>query len=134
MHLRTVKVTLGQPYTELAMKQLGLDVESLEHLLWDRILNRELLRSGKPIVVDKTPQNSFVWQRLNKAWPDARYIFLLRNPASVVASQARARPEKPLEDHIRNTEKYVRAIESARAELSGSPSGTRTWSRTRRSC
>lgn len=119
MHLRTIRVSFDQPYTELAMKQLGLDVDSLEHLLWDRILHRELVRSGKSIVVDKTPGNSFIWKRLDSAWPDARFIFLLRNPASVVASQARARPDKPLEAHIRNTAKYVRNIEAARAELSG---------------
>lgn len=119
MHLRTVKVSFSQPYTELSMKQLGLTERSLEHLLWDRVLHRELVRSGKRIVVDKTPGNAHIWARLHEAWPEARFIFLQRNPASMIASMERARPDLPVENHVRLISKYVAAIDAARAALPG---------------
>ncbi len=119
MHLRTIRVTLEQRYSALAVKELGLDVEKMEYLLWDRILHRELVRSGKRLIVDKTPGNADVWQRLAKAWPEARYIFLVRHPGAIIASLARARPKTPIEDHTRLITKYVRQIEAARAALPG---------------
>ena len=42
------------------MKELGLDPARAEHLLWDRILHRELTASGKSIIADKTPNTVFM--------------------------------------------------------------------------
>src|SRR5205085_1008583 len=72
----------------------GLEVEEVEHLLWDRLLHRELVRSGKQVIVDKVPSNVLMWQRLARAWPAARFIFLLRHPASVLASALEAGPDR----------------------------------------
>ena len=86
LHLRTLQVRLGREFTATAMAELGLDHDELEHLLWDRVLHRELYRSGKEIVVDKTPANVLRWQRIARAWPEARYLFLLRHPGAIAES------------------------------------------------
>ncbi|WP_320782877.1 sulfotransferase [Streptomyces sp. CRN 30] len=86
MHLRTLRVHLSRPFTSKAMRALELDREELEHVLWDRVLHLELVRSGKDLIVDKTPANALVWPRLNRCWPEARRIVLLRHPGAVVAS------------------------------------------------
>ena len=69
------------------MKEMGLDAEGLRYLLWDRLLERELSSSGKPVVVDKTPNNVFIADKLRECWPDARFIFLLRHPAAIAESR-----------------------------------------------
>ena len=88
LHLQTIEVRLTQFYTRTAMDGLDLDTAELEHLLWDRLLHRELERSGKRIIVEKTPGNVFGWRRLRRCWPDARFVFLLRHPASILESMA----------------------------------------------
>src|SRR5262249_35864728 len=45
MHLRTVHVRMSREFTADAMKELALDKEELEHVLWDRVLHLELSRS-----------------------------------------------------------------------------------------
>lgn len=119
MHLRTLSVDLTKPYTQKAMTQLDLDQRELEYLLWDRILHRELVRSGKQIIVDKTPGNAGVWERLHEGWPEARYIFLLRHPASMVSSLINNRPDRELEATVREVRGYVDAVEAARNGLPG---------------
>ncbi|GCB44616.1 hypothetical protein SNL152K_1905 [Streptomyces sp. NL15-2K] len=119
MHLRTLSVDLTKPYTQKAMTQLDLDQRELEYLLRDRILHRELARSGKQIIVDKTPGNAGVWERLREGWPKARYIFLLRHPASMVSSLINNRPDRDLEATVREVRMYVEAVEAARGGLDG---------------
>ncbi|WKX14567.2 sulfotransferase [Streptomyces sp. NL15-2K] len=92
MHLRTLHVELTRDFTAEAMKALELDKEELEHVLWDRVLHLELTRSGKDVIVDKTPANTLIWPRLRRCWPDARHIVLLRHPGAVITSLAE--PEK----------------------------------------
>ncbi|MFC8428051.1 sulfotransferase family protein [Streptomyces sp. NPDC057253] len=119
MHLRTLSVDLTKPYTKKAMTELGLDQSELEYLLWDRILHRELVLSGKQIIVDKTPGNAGVWERLHEGWPKARYIFLLRHPASMVSSLINNRPDRDLAATVREVRMYVDAVEAARGQLAG---------------
>lgn len=119
MHLRTLSVDLSKPYTSKAMAQLDLDQRELEHLLWDRVLHRELVRSGKQIIVDKTPGNAGFWERLAEGWPKARYIFLLRHPASMVSSLINNRPDRDLGATVREVRMYVEAVEAARNGLEG---------------
>ncbi|MFE6287214.1 sulfotransferase family protein [Streptomyces sp. NPDC057877] len=119
MHLRTLTVDLSKPYTKKAMAELGLEQRELEYLLWDRVLHRELVRSGKQIIVDKTPGNAGVWERLHEAWPKARYIFLLRHPASMVSSLINNRPDRDTEATVREVRGYVEAVEAARTALPG---------------
>lgn len=46
------------------MRELELDERELEHLFWDRVLHRVLQRSGKDLIVDRSPFNVQIWQRL----------------------------------------------------------------------
>ncbi|GAA3729544.1 sulfotransferase [Streptomyces tremellae] len=119
MHLRTLEVRQTKPYTEKAMKQLGLDGAELEHLLWDRVLHRELVHSGKELIVDKTPGNALIWERLREAWPDARYLFLLRHPASMVSSLMNGRPDRDPAATAAEVKRYVDAVDEARRALPG---------------
>ena len=58
IHLRYISVNFDEKVARRSMKEMGLDKERLEYLLWDRILHRELMRSGKPLLVTKTPNVS----------------------------------------------------------------------------
>jgi hypothetical protein len=106
-------------YAAKAADLLGLDPAELEHLLWDRIMHRELTTTGKSILVDKTPANASFWPRLRQCWPDARFIFLLRHPASIVASYMRGHDDRTIEGSTAHIGKYIANIESARAEVPG---------------
>ena len=117
MHLRRLRVQIERSYAALAVKTAGLDQRELEHLLWDRLLDRELTRSGKRLVVDKTPSNSIIWRRLSKAWPQARFVFLLRHPASIAESWQRAHPDQDADTVDTAVLRYMRAIEEARPAL-----------------
>lgn len=119
-HVRRLAVKMTTAPTEQAMEELGHNLADIEHLLWDRILHRELQLSGKETVVEKTPSNVFVWKRLSICWPDARFIFLMRHPASIARSWHEGDPDKrPMEHAIVHTLKYMRALEVARQELGG---------------
>jgi Sulfotransferase family len=119
LHLRGLQVLVPKAFVAPAMAALSLDQRELEHLLWDRVLHLQLLRSGKDTIVDKTPGNVFIWQRLAECWSEARFVFLLRHPAAVVDSLALAWPgrRRPRIEH--QVLGYARAIETARAQLEG---------------
>lgn len=119
MHLRTVHVRMGRDFTPSAMRELALDKDELEHLLWDRILHLELERSGKRVIVDKTPPNTLIWPRLRRCWPGARYLFLLRHPAAVVSSLVNRRQDPDLDQIHAEVLEYAEHLEDARRELSG---------------
>lgn len=119
MHLRTLHVHLDRAFTADAMRALDLDRRELEHLLWDRVLHRELQRSGKDIVVDKTPPNTLMWPRLRSGWPQARYLFLLRHPAAVVSSLANRRTDPDLDAIHAEVLDYCAHLEEARQALDG---------------
>jgi sulfotransferase family protein len=119
LHLHNLRVHLRTNNTERAMAFVGLDRDGLEHLLWDRLLDRELKRSGKEFLVNKTPSDAFIWRRIAECWPDARFVFLLRHPLSIVRSRAKALPGQPLDDHISACLRYMDAVEEARSGLSG---------------
>jgi Sulfotransferase family len=119
LHLRTLKVTIKNQYGKLAMKELGLEERRLEYLLWDRLLHRELTASGKAIIVDKTPSNVFIWERLAEAWPKARYLFLFRHPASIANSLFNFTEEETIESAVKRTGEYLEAFAGARDNLPG---------------
>ncbi|MEU8039676.1 sulfotransferase [Streptosporangium sp. NPDC049078] len=120
LHVRRLRVEFGTSLAEKAMGALGHDRADLEHLLWDRVLHRELVKSGKTFVVDKTPANAFAYRRIAACWPDARFVFLLRHPASIASSWYEAgagkrTPEEAALDALR----YMKAVQRARGALSG---------------
>jgi hypothetical protein len=119
LHLRCLRVDFEKRYAELAFKELGIDKDELEHLLWDRVLHHELSRTGKRIFVDKTPGNANVYERLATCWPNARFIFLLRHPASVVSSLMETRSDRELEPTIKEALTYLNAVEAAKQALPG---------------
>ncbi|MFJ7078393.1 sulfotransferase family protein [Streptomyces sp. NPDC098781] len=105
--------------TEKSMRALGLGHEELEALLWDRTLHRELVKSGKSFVVEKTPGNAFAWRRIAEAWPDARFLFLRRHPAAVARSWHEAVPDRTREEAAERVLQYMEAMEEAHAEVGG---------------
>ena len=86
LHLTGLRVDLDSPYAATAMDAAGLDNEQLEYILWDRVLHELLCASGKDMIVEKTPGNAGAWRRLVACWPRARFVFLLRDPADILAS------------------------------------------------
>lgn len=56
------------------------------NLLLDAVLSRVAQAGGKRRWADKTPQNFYHLERLAVAFPDARFVFLFRDPRSVLAS------------------------------------------------
>ncbi|WP_036969657.1 sulfotransferase [Promicromonospora kroppenstedtii] len=119
-HVRRLSVDFTTRLTQEAMYALGHNVADVEHILWDRVLHRELLRSGKQVVVEKTPSNVFVADRLAVCWPDARFIFLLRHPASIARSWHDADPaRRPMNRAVMHTLKYMTALEDVRHRLPG---------------
>ncbi|MGW5636348.1 sulfotransferase family protein [Streptomyces sp. NPDC003832] len=117
MHLRTVHVQLSRGFTPDAMKALELDRTELEHLLWDRVMHLELTRSGKDVLVDKTPPNTLIWPRLHRCWPDARYILLLRHPGAIIASLTERRKDPDHAEILAEVLNYSERLEEARRTL-----------------
>ncbi|WP_245765013.1 sulfotransferase family protein [Nonomuraea jiangxiensis] len=120
LHVRRLRVEFDTSLAEKAMAALGHTRADLEHLLWDRVLHRELVRSGKRFIVEKTPANAFVFDRLAACWPDARFVFLLRHPASIASSWYEASPDKRTpEEAAKDALRYMKAVQRARAALPG---------------
>lgn len=120
LHLRTIEVELTPGFSETSMEELGLDRVELEHVMWDRILHLELLRSNKEIMVDKTPGNVFIWKRLKYAWPDARFVFMLRHPEGVISSLENRKDNTTTREALEATAlKYFKPLEEARRTLEG---------------
>ncbi|WP_338018129.1 sulfotransferase [Streptomyces taklimakanensis] len=120
LHLRRLEVHPTTRLASEAMRELDLDRADLEHLLWDRVLHRELVRSGKSVIVEKTPANAFAWRRVKACWPDARFVFLLRHPASIAASWHDSDPSKrTMEEAVAEALRYAEAVQEARENLSG---------------
>ncbi|WP_033284296.1 sulfotransferase family protein [Streptomyces sp. NRRL F-525] len=120
LHLTGIEVYFkpGTP-TERSLRTLGLGHEQLEGLLWDRALHRELVKSGKQFIVEKTPGNAFQWQRIAQTWPDARFVFLRRHPGAVARSWHEAVPDRTREEAAERVLKYMESMQEAQAELGG---------------
>lgn len=120
LHIRRLTVGHSTRLAEQSMAALDLERGDLEHLLWDRVMHRELVRAKKPYIVEKTPSNAFAWQRISACWPDARYVFLLRHPVSIAQSWYEAHPAKrDREEAAADALRYMKAVEGARKGLTG---------------
>ncbi|HUF73003.1 MAG TPA: sulfotransferase [Gammaproteobacteria bacterium] len=51
------------------------------------IYGNALARAGRTLFLDKTPRYFFIIPDLYRLFPDARFVFLLRNPIAVLASE-----------------------------------------------
>ncbi|MEU9647483.1 sulfotransferase [Streptomyces sp. NPDC048110] len=115
LHIGRLEVACTNWHSERAMSELGLRRGDLEHLLWDRVLHRELTRSGKDHVVEKTPANAYMYRRLKDCWPDARFVFLLRHPESIARSWHESDPvRRPHDTAVTDVLRYMTAVEEAR--------------------
>jgi hypothetical protein len=119
LHLSSIKVDFEIPAAEKAVEALGLTERDLNNMLWDRLLTTALQNSGKEILVEKTPNSVFMWNRVASCWPDGRYIYLLRHPAAIIDSWRRARTKQTEEDAISSVTRYLRALSEARHSLPG---------------
>lgn len=119
IHLRYVSVKLDAKWSERSLNEMGLDARGLEYLLWDRLLHRELAASGKAHIVDKTPNNVFIVDRLRECWPDARFIFLLRHPAAIARSRQALNAEFDADKNVDLIRRYCEALETARQTYDG---------------
>lgn len=120
LHIRRLEVGYGSKLSQKAMSALDLERGDLEHLLWDRVMHRELVRSGKDFVVEKTPSNAFVYERIRDCWPDARFVFLLRHPVSIAQSWHEGDPDKRTYDEAAaDALRYMKAVERARQGITG---------------
>lgn len=119
LHLGGVRVNLATKYAREAMRELGLGKEGVQFLLWDRLLQRELVRNNKSVLVNKTPSDAFMWRKILRCWPDARFIYLLRHPAAVTDSWQRARKEWPRDRVGEDVKRYMVAVQDARSQLDG---------------
>lgn len=120
LHLRTIGVELTPGFSEASMEELELDRVELEHVLWDRVLHLELLRSGKDIMVDKTPGNVFIWERLRYVWPEAKFLFMLRHPEGVISSLQKRKDNTATRESLEATAlKYFKPLEKARSTAGG---------------
>jgi hypothetical protein len=120
MHLRDIAVQTKSKYVDRTLTALDLDARALEYLLWDRLLHRELARHGKRQLVNKTPNDVFIVDRIRECWPDARLIFLLRHPAAIEASRMETRKGKDTPERNREMVlRYITALEDARRRYDG---------------
>jgi len=124
--LAQLEVRADTQWIKASMDGLQLSVEDLEHMLWDRVLAESLQRSGKPRLVVKTPSNVLIWDRIAACWPDARFVYLLRHPAAVVASlHASFDPEwhpgkdGSVDESLAKVVRYMTALEQAREAREG---------------
>ncbi|WP_328493383.1 sulfotransferase [Streptomyces sp. NBC_00414] len=120
LHIRRLEVDFGSRLSQRAMSALDLERGDLEHLLWDRVMHRELVRSGKDVLVEKTPSNAFVHRRIRDCWPDARFVFLLRHPVSIARSWHEGDPGKrTFDEAAADALRYMKAVDSARNATTG---------------
>jgi hypothetical protein len=119
MHLRTLKVTAAGPLTRASLEELNLTPRDLENMLWDRILFNCRLKSGKPVIVDKTPANVLTWRRLHRYWPQSKFILLYRHPMRILGSWSEARPDISEERSVPQLLRFTREMEAARAKHGG---------------
>jgi hypothetical protein len=119
LHLANIKVEFGHAAARHAIEALDLDKHDLTYMLWDRLLSQALHRSGKSVLVEKTPNLVFVWERVVRCWPDGRYIYLLRHPAAIVDSWQRVRDGQSPDEVTATVTRYLTALRDARKALPG---------------
>ena len=124
--LAQLTVRAETSWIRASLKDLQLTAQEVNYLLWDRVLADALSRSDKPTIVVKTPSNVLVWREIAECWPDARFIFLLRHPASAVASlnasfDAAWHPGESgsLAESASKALRYMTSLEEARRALPG---------------
>lgn len=76
-------VYLGRAFEEFTA---GCDLGAAKRAFALHIYRQHLRRSGKRVFVDKTPRYWLMLAQIREMFPDARYVWLRRNPFAVLAS------------------------------------------------
>ena len=119
IHLRDIEASTTSKYADRALAEMGLEGPGLQYLLWDRLLHRELEAAGKRTLVNKTPNDVFIADRIRECWPDSRFIYLLRHPVSTARSRHATRPQDSDERNLEMVLRYANAVEEARSTYPG---------------
>ncbi|GIL30024.1 sulfotransferase family protein [Actinocatenispora comari] len=119
LHLGDLAAQATSWFAQTALAEFGIDEDELTAMLWDRLLAEVLGRSGKPILVEKTPNHVFLADRLAQIWPDARFVFLLRHPGSIYQSWRAARPAHGVGDTVDYLRRFCTEVQRARGTLPG---------------
>ncbi|MGO4615060.1 sulfotransferase [Nocardia sp. 2YAB30] len=85
LHLGSIEVEAVDG-AQLSIGRLDMTQHDLKFMLWDQLLYRQLVASGKRFIVEKTPANTLIYERILSCWPDARFIILYRNPIDICLS------------------------------------------------
>ena len=109
LHLRRIKAVTKSRFAAMAMQELGLDEQDLTNLLWDRILHRELQRSGKRVLINKTPNDVLIWPDIVSCWPEAKLVYLRRHPTAILNSSIAARQDLTPDENARDVFAYASA-------------------------
>jgi hypothetical protein len=118
MHLRRFTVDVSGTGRE-SMKEMGIDEHEVRNLLWDRLLHHELTRSGKPIFVNKTPNDALIWADILACWPKARFVYLRRHPGAIVESWAKRRKRFTHDQVVSDVLAYATGMNQAEAAVGG---------------
>jgi hypothetical protein len=118
-HLGDITVGFESRQVATSMERFGYTERELRFLLWDAVLAEELARSGKRLLVNKSPNDVFIRDEIVACWPDARFIFLIRHPSAILRSWRNVRPYYSASDSLADIVRYCEAVEAARAELPG---------------
>ena len=65
-------------------------------LMLSHLYEAALAPSGKSLFLDKTPRYYFIVPELRRVFPDARFVFLIRNPLAVLSSILETWVDPPL--------------------------------------
>jgi Sulfotransferase family len=119
LHLKHLRVRLESAHCRLSLELLGYPETELRHLLWDRLLYEELRSSGKQVLVEKSPCNVEILDELQRCWPTARFVILLRHPLRVARSVLDNFADYDLETATRQLARVDEAVQRLRSRPSG---------------
>jgi hypothetical protein len=121
LHLKHLGVRLESPHCRLSLESLGYSETELGYLLWDRLLYEELRSSGKQVLVEKSPCNVDIVDELQRCWPDARFVVLVRHPLRMARSILDSFADHDLNAATRRLAQVDEVLQRLRSRPAGVP-------------
>ncbi|MFI9410115.1 sulfotransferase family protein [Nocardia gamkensis] len=112
LHLRSIHVEAIDG-ARLSIDRLHLGQHDLKFMLWDQLLYRQLMASGKRFLVEKTPGNILIYEQILSCWPDARFIILYRNPVDICLSYLNSGIASEVEEACDSILQWSEGLEAA---------------------